>query len=556
MKSVNNIAVLATIAYNKDATEESVPFTIVTLINENGSFELPYCIINGESDIKEQLLLSFYHIVDVDIKERITPEQLITVGSYSVEKDNCIEIVNAFMTFFDSKPSVRRKEGDKTPVWMSIDAFDHQRLHGNHNKIINDVQAKLLETAISPHNKQSFGEETKKEIINKYFPKDKQTILPWIKRLQGCGLNIHEFIHPGVAIDLVIFGYKKTMTGNNDELSVLLTYRKRDESLPENVKDPWANTWSLPGTFLHETEAYDQNGNKYPGLETVREAAVRVAKEKTGIDIQPEDVIYNIKPFVHHSRMGGVLRDGSPVITLPVFIPIEYTKVNESISSLTTSGCRWFPIKRELWTVNDVEGGPVPVAIRGGKDGPQKIKDDGSLEEVTDVMDDNAPIELWRTKDMKSLRSPEEIGLPAADVYIRDGQLVIKFYQKIIRPYRPVQDMYYDDNPSIPEGAELMTADHANIIIAALQEVSQSVVKTLHIVSKLLHGNTFKPINIIRMFGTWWFPWSFSRSNMHKKLVTNGFILPVPEDGKSRNGNYYVVNDEEIDRIMLDIKPL
>lgn len=556
MKDIKNTGALAVVTYNKEAAEGVVPFTIATLINENGSFELPHCAINGEKDVKEQLLDSFNSIVEIDGQATIKKEQFKPIGSYSLNNENSLEIVNAFMVFVDGKPAIRRKEGDKTPVWMSIDAFEHQPLLGNHNDIVNDLQKILLEAALTPSSEISLGEETMKAIIGKYFPKEKETIRPWVKRLQSCGIKVHEFVHPGVAIDLVIFGYKRTKTGNQDELSVLLTYRKEDESLGDGIKDPWAGTWSLPGTFLREKEVTDQKGRKYPAVETVREAAVRVAKEKTGIILSESDVFYDIKPFVHHSRMGGVLRDGSPVITLPVFIPIEYTRVNEEISTLTTTGCKWFPIKRELWTVNKANGGPDPIALRGGEKGPQKPKGDGTYEEVTDVMDDNTSVEVWRPEDTANLRSPEEIGLPAADAYILDDQLVIKFYQSVIRPYRPIQDRYYDDNPSLPEGATLMTADHANIIISALQDVSESVPKTLHIVSKLLHGGAFKPIKIIRMLGTWWFPWSFSRSNMHKKLVGDGLIIPVPETGKSRIGNYMFVGDNEIDQIMRKVKPI
>ena len=556
MKDIKNTGVLAVVTYNKDAAKGAVPFTIATLISENGSFELPCCTIYGEKDVKQQLLDSFNNIVEVDGLASITKEKLKPIASYSLDIENGIEIVNAFLLFIDGKPAIRRKEGDKTPAWMSIDAFEHQPLFGNQNDIVHDIQKKLLEAALAPSNETSFGEETLKAIISKYFPRDKEAIQPWVKRLQSCGIKVHEFVHPGVAVDLVIFGYKKTKTGKQDELSVLLTYRKRDESLGDNIKDPWAGTWSLPGTFLREKEVIDEKGNKYPAVETVREAAVRVAKEKTGVILSENDIFYDIKPFVHHSRMGGILRDGSPVITLPIFIPIDYTRVNEEISTSTTSGCKWFSIKRELWTVNEVKDGPSPIALRGGENGPQKPKADGTYEDVTDVMDDNASFEVWNHEDIASLRSPEEVGLPAADAYILDDQLVIKFYQSIIRPYRPIQDRSYDDNPSLPEGATLMTADHAHIIISALQDVSESVPKTLHIVSKLLHGGSFKPIKIIRMLGTWWFPWSFSRSNMHKKLVGDGLIIPIPENGKSRVGNYMFVGDDEIDRILHKVKPV
>lgn len=563
MKEIKNTAVLAAVTYNEDTAEGVIPFTIATLINENGAFELPYFAINGECDIKTQLLDSFYRIVEIEGKAIVTPEQLRAIGSYSVEHEDYLEIVNAFMVFLDGKPAIRKKVGDKTPVWMNIDAFEHQPLYGNHNEIISDVREKLLEAALSPSSELAIGEETKKAIIAKYFPKDKAVKHPWIKRLQGCGLNIHEYLHPGVAIDLVIFGYKKADKGRRDELSVLLTYRKKDERLAANEKDKWAGTWSLPGTFLLEKTVKDPDGNEYPGLETVREAAVRIAKEKTGIQIAPEDVLYDIKPFVHHSRMGWELRDGSPVITLPVFLPIEYSDVNGSLSTLTTSECRWFSVKRQLWTVDkEVPGGLKKIALRGGEDGPQKLNDDGTVSTISDVTDDITTIALWRHGDFEEgmLRSPEEIGLPAADAYIRNGQLVIDYYQTVVRPHRPIQDRNYDKKPDLEDGVELMTADHANIIISALQEIAGNTRRTLHIVSKLLSGGTFAPAEIKRMLETWFFPWAFSRSNMQKKLRdTNKLIKEVTDEkageGKSRSWSYKFVDADEIDRCLLDSKP-
>ena len=556
MKDIKNTAVLAVVTYNNELPESTIPFTVATLINENGSFELPHCTVNGDKDIREQLLDSFTKIAEIE-GVAINPDQFRSVGSYSIEHDDVLEVENAFVIFVDSKPAIRRIGGEKTPVWMNIDAFEHQPLYGNHNDIINDVKNELLESALAPSGNLPIGEETKTAIINQYFPKSAEERRPWVKRLQASGFNVHEYLHPGVAIDLVIFGYKKAEKGRKDELSVLLTYRKKDERLSEKETDRWAGTWSLPGTFLLEKKVKDAAGNDYPGLETVREAAVRIAKEKTGIDILPEDVLYDVKPFVHYSRMGWALRDGSPVITLPVFIPVEYTEVNGKLSTLTTSECKWFPIKRVLWTVDrEIEGGMKKIALRGGDDGPKKLNSDGSFVSVSDVTDDITTIDTWKAEDAPFLRSPEEVGLPAADAYIRDGQLIIDYYHSVVRPHWPKQDTNYNEHPDVAEGEELMTADHASIIISALQELSGNTRRTLHIVSKLLSGGTFAPAEIKRMLETWFFPWAFSRSNMQKKLRdTNKLIREVADEGKSRSWSYKFVNAEEIDSALLDNKP-
>lgn len=573
MKKIVNTAVLVAFKYDlgaakklpkkkdkgiNDGEQHTFPLFALTLIDENFQYMLPCCELDGESDMKEQLISSFYDTAELG-GNAITAQNLKQVGVYSINHKDDLEIVNAFMVFLKGTPPLEKKGEDKTPKWLNVETIIP--LHGNQNEVFSDAQDKLLEYLLDPSDDMPIDEDTRGTIIKEYFPGNTDTTRPWVRSLQKGGIKIHEYLHPGVAIDLVIFGYrdtsadrrgKKTSSTEQDELSVLLTYRKKDGALED---DPWADTWSLPGTFLRV-----KNTAGYPDLETVREAATRVAKEKTGIDVNPEDVFYDIKPFVHTSRMGGKLRDGSPVITLPVFIPVEYQQI-QGKSSLTTSDCRWFAIKRELWTENDVEGRPAPIALRGGKDGPLKLNKEGKLEKVNDVMDDNASVEVWRPEDWRpgepeSLRSPEEIGLPAADVYILDDQLVVKFYQSIVRPYRPVQDKTYDDKPALPEGAKLMTADHANIVISALQAASESLSRTLHIVSKLLNGGSFKPVKIIRMLSTWWFPWTFSRSNMDKKLKSNSLIKPVPEDGKQRCGNYTFASDAEIDRIMRDIKPL
>lgn len=557
MKEIKNAAVLVAVTFNPDTTEGVVPFTVLTLINENGTLELPYCAIGGEGDMKSQLLDAFYDVVEVENHDRFLPDQLRPVGSYSVEQHTSLEITSAFMVFVDGKPSIRKIHGAKTPVWMSIDALEHQPLFGNSNDVIKDVRQKLLEAALTPSGEVPMGEDTKKAVISRYFPKGREDRTPWIKLLQGCGFNIYEYMHPSVAIDMVIFGYKKAEKGRRDELSVLLTERKKDERLLEGEIDPWAGTWSLPGTFLLEKTEKATDGTDYPGLETVREAAVRIVKEKTGIEIKENDELFELKPLVHHSRMGWTLRDGSPVITLPVFIPIEYSEVDSSANTVTTKGCRWYPIHRMLWTDN----GDSKVALRGGKS-PQKIDINGKLEDIPDCSDDTTTIAMWGIQDAQTLRSPEEVGLHAADAYIKDNQLFIDYYHDISsRPHHPIQDRSYDMDfvkAKKKEGVVLLTADHANIIISALQEISQNPRRTLHIVSRLLEGGTFAPSEIKRMLETWFFPWIFSRSNMQKRLQETMKLITKDESdagNSERSWAYTFASEKKIDEALLHSKP-
>ena len=143
MKDIKNTAVLAVVTYNNELPESTIPFTVATLINENGSFELPHCTVNGDKDIREQLLDSFTKIAEIE-GVAINPDQFRSVGLYSIEHDDVLEVENAFVIFVDSKPAIRRIGGEKTPVWMNIDAFEHQPLYGNHNDIIYDVIRNLI----------------------------------------------------------------------------------------------------------------------------------------------------------------------------------------------------------------------------------------------------------------------------------------------------------------------------------------------------------------------------------------------------------------------------
>lgn len=587
MKEIKNTAVLAIVSCNNDVVNnenndkeapKTTPFTVVTLINENGFFELPYCEFISSGSLETQLLDSFYQSFDIGIKNRLTQEQLRPIGTYTVEREEYVEIVNAFVTIVDGKPTVNRKTGDKSPVWMSIDVFEHQALFGNHNQIIKDIRGKLLELALDPSNVFAFGELTRQVIIKKYLREESKK--PWIQMLQNSGLYVHEYMHPGIAIDVIIFGYKKAEKGRRDELSILLTYRKKDPNLPDNVRDSWEG-WSLPGTFLLQKlermpegaghdylkTPFEIDGKPaYPGIETVQEAAIRIVKEKTGIEIKEDEELYNIKPFVYHSRMGWKLRDGVPVITLPIFIPIAYEEVNNTTTTVTTSGCKWFPIKRMLWSIDkEVEGGTPRKLLRGGNN-PLKLENDGKYKEITnDALDSNFSIERWKKEDWdnNNLNSPEEIGLPAADVYIQDEKLIIEYYNTINRPRvdnKPIQDRNSQFDPE-PEDKELLIADHANILLSALQEISENSKQTLHIVSKLLEGGAFSPAEIKRVLETWFFPWIFSRSNMQKKLrdANNPLIIDKDEDkeagGNSRSWSYNFVTPRDIDRILLNSKP-
>lgn len=554
MKEVKNVAVLFAVTFNSNANEGAAPCNVVTLVNESGLFELPSCSICGEGEMRAQLLDSFHNAVDLESHERFSPEQLIQLGSYSVEHETYMEIISAFMVFIDGKPSIRAISGGKTPGWMSIDALKHQPLFDNSNVVIEDVRKKLLEAGLTPAGEFQMSEGTKKAIVQKYLPKEGEDKAPWIQLLQKNGFRIHKYMHPGVAIDPVIFGYKKAEHGKRDELSILLTWRTRDKSLPEGVDDPWEG-WSLPGTFLLEKKQ-SLDGDDYPGIETVREAAVRIVKEKTGIEIREEDEIFDLKPLVHHSRMGKKLRDGSPVITLPVFIPIEYSEVDSSASTLTTNGCQWFPIRRMLWSDN----GESKVVLRGDKN-PQKIDADGKIKPIKDSEDDTTTIAMWGVQDMQYLRSPEEVGFPAADAYIKDGQLFIEYYHENTCKHMPVQDRSYDRDyvkALKKDGIALLIADHANIIISALQEISQNPRRTLHIVSRLLEGGTFAPSEIKRMLETWFFPWVFSRSNMQKKLQETIKLIKKEETtaGKGeRSWAYTFASEKEIDENLLHSKP-
>lgn len=594
MKDTENTAVL--VAISSTTENDTSRFSAFSLFNNTDDlFEFPYCNIDGHINIEAQLLSTLYSIAEFKGVAAITPNQLKACGSYSIEHENHLEVINAYMVLLDGEPQIIEKGSGMNPNWREFNKLDNLPFFGNHKIIFEDIKKQLLETALSPTTDSLFGEETAKAIIRQFFPKDEEgkinrsVMHNWAKRLQNCGrdFNVHEYMHPGIAIDLIILGYTNPDIDNKvkEEACILLTKRKKDLELGDSINDIWEG-WSLPGTFLRSKE--DPENKSVLGLETIQEATARVAKEKTGIDIQPDDILHNIKPFVHHSRMNWRWRDGSPVITLPVILPIRHCEII-SKETLTTSESKWFPIKRMLWTTNDeVQGGLKKVALRGGDD-PLKIEN-GSVQKVEAYEDDNTGIYKWEKEKCECLtnynwgttdnaadshisyeensnsilRSPDEIGLHAADVYIKEEKLCIDYYHNIVSPHRPVQDWNYDyvldqngkSYPKLPPaGTELLIADHANIIISALQEISGNDDLALNILYRLLKGVTVRPIEVTKMLELLFFPWSFSQSTMHKKLTTK-LLTPAPSNqGMVRKNAYQFKNEEEFAQFMKKRKP-
>ena len=103
--------------------------------------------------------------------------------------------------------------------------------------------------------------------------------------------NYDEYEHPGVTVDLVVF------TVSEDSLKAMLVQR---------AEVPYSGYWSLPGGFLKTGES-------------LQDAAMRVLKEKTGVENVYMEQLYTF---------GDPDRDPrTRVITVAYFALVPYTDV-------------------------------------------------------------------------------------------------------------------------------------------------------------------------------------------------------------------------------------
>ena len=501
---IRNIALLAVLAHNDDATASDYPFSVlvIQLASGGGKLALPFIVYDGEdSDLKVGVTDYINNNITFHPGVKISPSELHLVQTYCVDnKDgNTKDIVTAYMVTIEGMPLASKADKSSviiTALWMNIETMMGQSMFGNHNAILKDIRARLLEIAVSPTNASGVYRGTNKEIIRHYF--DDKLRDEWIKKLCSYGFNIYPNSHPEVAVDVVLFGYRDDEFGHS--LSVMLTKRSYGEE--------GANRWGLPSTYIKTV-------GEPPVMESQLEAAKRALREKTHINTDNIS-FYPLKPFSHPARMRGKNEEGVSVITLPLFAIVKYEDVNPSFDAKTerTSGCNWFPIERILLTKQG-EGGQI---IREGVNAYDKydLDDKGQPKKVFDTKEFT---ELYSVRDEtdKLLLSPDEIGLPAADVYLNKGALVCKYYQEPDREIQPIQDGVASE--------KTLFADHANIILAALHALKElSHFDTF--VAKLIPESTsgFDPILFLRRWEDVNWPFKGERANFSKRVKAKGIL--------------------------------
>ena len=141
-------------------------------------------------------------------------------------------------------------------------------------------------------------------------------------------LNPFDHYLPGLSLDSVIFGF------HQNTLKVLLLKLKK------------MNLWSLPGGFVEKQE-------------NVNDAAVRVLRERTGLD---RIFLHQFEIFGNHDRIPsshidnlidqGLFESGSEMdhwfrqrfVTIGYYALVEYSQVSSPTPDMATEKCEWFPI--------------------------------------------------------------------------------------------------------------------------------------------------------------------------------------------------------------------
>lgn len=504
-----NIAALAIVTHNNTGIKSSYPFSILLVQRSNGEsmLSLPFTEYDGkDTDLKTCLSRYIKEHISFPKDLVLSDSEMILVQTYCVrnEANDSVDIITAYMITVDGMPIPSRVEGQSdiiTALWMNIETMGSQRMEGNHNQILEDIKGRLVDLAISPINKSDVINKTPKAIIDNYFDEDKRRI--WINRLFSYGFNIYEHAHPEVAVDVVLIGYRDTEAERG--LSVLLTKRTYGEL--------GANRWALPSTFL--TIPKDSSD-----FESQLIAAKRALDEKTGID-STNLSFYPLKPFSHPSRMRGKKEEGVSVISLPLVAIVKYEDINpKQIVTERTSGCRWFPIDRTLYTKQGIDGILIRDAVKAyhknpGANGKRDYKD-------TEEFKGRLSIRL----DGDKLLSPDEIGIPAADVYVDGNKLICNYYQEPDRSVLPIQD-------TETENVERLYADHANIILEALQALKErSHFDTFP--AKLIPEDGFEPMVFQKRWEDINWPFKASRANFQKRVKSEkeddkGILVETPE---------------------------
>ena len=406
--NVVNKAVACIFAYKETGGKDVLSLFVID--GGDDSFELPSAVMTeGDADLRSALRRAL--LVDPE-KGRIALGADDLVALSTTDKDH--EIITTYMAFLPQWPG--RPRGTN---WISIvdGNVDWQELSESHREVLSDAFSHLRISLLMPgsHVPALEGEMLKK-VLDSLMPESARASFAdfvsrlahggkadvdlsgvdtgemveelerrprpvkgdddELKRLKAVdeekrGKYVYNYFHPNLSVDIVILAINE-----KGQLVVPLTL-----STGTDKKD---GKWSLPGGFVQADDYvkagwepgkpfdYDKKPKK-DYLESIKEgksvievAAKRIIKDKTGIELDEEAILYPLTvPVQDNPRHGWT--DGAPIISRSFFTVIrDYKRFDGKVASEYVESMRWFPIHRRLFKL-DAEGNGVMIVEEGGK---------------------------------------------------------------------------------------------------------------------------------------------------------------------------------------------
>ena len=509
--NVVNKAVACIFAFKETGGKDMLSLFVID--GGDDSFELPSAVMTeGDADLRSALRRAL--LVDPE-KGRIAlrPEQLVAVSTI----DRGREIITSYVAFLQQWPG--RPRGTS---WLSVvdGNVDWAELSESHRDVLSDVISHLRISLLVPDSRFPVQEgEMLKKVWDFLMPKgDRASFLEAVSRLanggnSGTGLScvsstamaealaarprltgdwrkdaelrkdvpeekrgkyVYDYFHPCLTVDIVILAINE-----EGRYVVPLTL-----STGTDKKD---GKWSLPGGFV-QADDYKEAGwepgrpfdfDKRPkeeyldyikrGRSVVEVAARRIIKEKTGIELDEDAVLYPLSTPVQDNPCHGWV-DGAPIISRSFFTVVrDYRRFEGKGTNVYVESMQWFPIHRRLFK-EDAEGNGVMIVEEGGKV-------NGAVAEIIDGKEDA------RGENRYRLSYNQEW----TDMYLttgKDASLVIDYSQdsEVTREERKVKDRQ-------EKGQVLEILGHHGFVIAEALEVVKDKVFTSTILADFMVKN-------------------------------------------------------------------
>ena len=386
--------------------------SVFVLDGGDDCFELPSSVLSeGDADMYSALQRAL--LVDPE-KGRIAlrPEQLVAVSTI----DRGREIITSYVAFLQQWPG--RPRGTS---WLSVvdGNVDWAELSESHRDVLSDVISHLRISLLVPDSRFPVQEgEMLKKVWDSLMPKgDRASFLEAVSRLanggnSGTGLSgvsstamaealaarprltgdwrkdaelrkdvpeekrgkyVYDYFHPCLTVDIVILAINE-----KGQLVVPLT-------LSTGGRSQLDDKWRLPGGFVrvddYVTAGWDPGEEKFEydkkpkkeyldnlkkGRSVIEVAARRIIKDKTGIELDEDAVLYPLAAPVQDNPR-HFWTDGAPVISRSFFTVIrDYKRFEGKVAGEYVESLRWFPIHRRLFKLDEYGKG-VKIVEEGGK---------------------------------------------------------------------------------------------------------------------------------------------------------------------------------------------